>query len=61
MIVNVEVIMTPEEYEEAKQIQKEYSESFDNIEALVLDWVDTDYIDYVNDFTIKVKAAENNG
>ena len=61
MKVNIEVIMSPEEYEEAKQIQKEYNESFDNIEALVLDWVDTDFIDYVNDFIIKVKEAENNG
>ena len=61
MKVNVEVIMSPEEYKEAKQIQKEYNESFDNIEALVLDWVDTDFIDYVNDFIIKVKETENNG
>jgi hypothetical protein len=60
MKVNVEVIMSPEEYENAERIQKEYSKSFDNVESVVLDWVDTDFIDYVNDFTIKVKGAEDN-
>lgn len=61
MKVNVEVIMSPEEYKNAEQIQKEYSKSFDSVESLVLDWVDTDFIDYVNDFIIKVKGAEDNG
>ena len=61
MKVNVEVVMSPKEYEEAKQLQKEYSKSFDTIEALVLEWVDNDFIDYVNDFIIKVKETENNG
>jgi hypothetical protein len=60
MKVNVEVVMSPKEYEEAKQLQEEYSESFDTIEALVLEWVDNDFIDYVNDFIIKVKETENN-
>jgi hypothetical protein len=61
MKVNVEVVMSPKEYEEAKQLQEEYSKSFDTIEALVLEWVDNDFIDYVNDFIIKVKETENNG
>ena len=60
MKVNVEVIMSPEEYEEAERIQKEYSESFDTIEALVFEWVETDFIDYVDKFEIKVKEAEDN-
>jgi hypothetical protein len=61
MKVNVEVIMSPEEYENAERIQKEYSKSFDNVESVVLDWVDTDFIDYINKFEIKVKEAEDNG
>ena len=61
MKVNVEVIMTPEEYEEAKRIQTEYNESFDNIESLVFEWVETDFIDYVDRFEIKVKEAGDNG
>lgn len=59
MIVNVEVIMSPEEYEEAKAIQKESGD--DTLEALVFEWVETDFIEFVNDFTIKVKETEKNG
>ena len=58
MKVNVEVIMTPEEYEEAKRIQKEYSESFDNVEALVFEGLETDFVEYVDKFEIKVKEVK---
>ena len=57
MKVNVEVIMTPEEYEEAKQIQEENSNYFDTLEALVFEWVETDFIDYA-DFEIKIKEND---
>ena len=56
MKVNVEVIMTPEEYEEAKSIQTESGN--DTLEALVFEWVETDFVDYVDKFEIKVKEAK---
>lgn len=59
MKVNVEVVMTPEEYEEAKRIQEESGD--DTLEALVFEWVETDFIDFVDKFEIKVKEAEDNG
>ena len=61
MKVNVEVIMTPEEYEEAKRTQEENSDYYDTFEFLVFKWVETDFANYVNEFEIKVKEAKDNG
>ena len=61
MKVNVEVIMTPEEYEEAKRIQKENSDYYDTLEFLVFEWVETDFANYTDKFEIKVEEAEDNG
>ena len=59
MKVNVEVVMTPEVYEDAKSIQAVSGN--DTLEALVFEWVETDFIDFVNKFEIKIKEAEDNG
>ena len=59
MKVNIEVVMTPKEYEEAKNIQEKTGD--DTLEALVFEWVETDFVDYVDKFEIKVKEAEYNG
>lgn len=58
MKVNVEVIMTPEEYEEAKEIQEENSDYYDTLEFLVCEWVGTDFINYADKFEIKVKEND---
>lgn len=61
MKVNVEVVMTPEEYEEAKKVQEKNSDYYDTFEFLIFKWVETDFANYVNKFEIKVKEAKDNG
>lgn len=59
MKVNVEVIMTPEEMNEAEEILKENSNFYDTIEELVFEWVETDFADFVDHFDIKVKEDKD--
>lgn len=59
MKVNVEVIMTPEEMDEAEEILKENSNFYDTIEELVFEWVENDFADFVDQFNITVKEDKD--
>lgn len=59
MKVNIEVIMTPEEMDEAEAILKEESNFYDTIEELVFEWVENDFADFVDQFNITVKENKD--